>query len=830
MKKFMKRATLATLAGVGMLACVGAGAATLNANAEDTVPVVAVAIEQKAAIRKEGPMGIRFTAKVENAEAINAFYGEGNVVYGMLITPADYLTEDKTLSFDGGLTEWTDGTLDVQNTYKNQVAIPNANGEMYGSFVGIQENNFSRPFAARAYIGVKEEGSETFTYTYSDVCSRAVYTVASYAVMDTAQGFSEEVMTYLNEVVDAVQVTYKDLSVDLGATEFDGTNNVVQPMATVTNGTRTLETGVAIAADNMTAIDLTTYEVDTLGTFTATASVGKLSKILPDLACTTVAASNDDVHVTTANKDATAVLTKVNARGRTNVLQWSTEADSCAGDASMLNFDGPFTKANIEGGNTYLTFDMWTYGNVALQWYGHKTADESSNSTISLYATSDNVKYFNEAGYTIVSSGLWKDSMALDRWITVQAKIPDGTYHANNRYAGLGFVNGFKSTSEVYLDNFRLSTEPFAELGNTTELTILANEADLGNMYAYNPDMVSLTYVEEAVAGRTGTFKWATTSESTFDGNDAALKIAETPAHKAWLKKDSYLSFDYYADVSTAVYWNNASYLLYNSPNTSYPKVRVFDEYGFEITTGTIWTGALLKKWITFEVQLDTDYSFANIALGLWRKDNFNNKANMYIDNVKVSTEAHVEPEIGEGGVILADKNDLRNMYPHNEVTTLTYVDEIIGGKSGVFKWATDSETNVSTPNATLRFAETPFTTAYLKTGKYLRFDIYVTKNVTVGWYGATNINFYGDYEEGFPDSIKLFDANGDEIVKDGTKGFWNGGFNEQWITVEILMTVDSSMFTSGYRGLGIYTGGFNASNPIYLDNVIVSTTSIAAV
>ncbi len=826
MKKMMKKMTVTALAGVGMLTLAGVGLSMQTANADVTTPpTIALSIEDKASIKTSGQMGIAFQANVENAADIVAYYGADNVEFGMLLAPADYLSSSTPLEFDGGLTEWTEGGS-AENTYRKGTVTPDEDGNMICRFVNINTSNYSRPFAARAYVGIKE--GDTVSYTYSSVTERAVYTVASHAVVKG--GYEGDVATYLNGVVSAVQEHYTTLDVSLGATTFDGTNNTITPTATVSNGTKTLETGVALTADNIEKTSAG-YEVTTLGDFSATAAIGGLSKTVEGLSCTMVCADNDDVHITKANASATATLTKVDAKGRTDVMQWATEADSCAANNSMLNFDGPFTKTNIEGGNTYLIFDFWTNAKVQLTWYGHKNADNTSESTVYLYRTAY-AEYLNEEGYTIDSNGLDQDTQALNRWITVQAQIPDGTYHTNNQWAGLGFISLFSSSCEIYVDNFRLATAPTTSLGvEPYSMTILADEADLtaGNMYVYNEEKAALDYDADGIGGRSGVFKWSTSETSALSGTDSTLRITSTPELAATMKKDRYVSLDFYTDTVLSVYWKSSSYLLYNSPNTSYPKVRVFDAEGFEITSGTIWSGALLNQWITFEVQLDTDFAFNGIALGMW-SSGFTSSANVYIDNVKVSSTAMTSPT---SATILADEDDLTagNMYANNtSVTTLAYDSTGIGGRSGVFKWSTDSETAVNQTNAMLRFKKTNAAQNLLVTGNYLSFDFYATAPVTLSWGNETSSTMLYLYNSvATTTDVKFYDADG-ELLTSGS--IWNGNFNGQWITIEIYLSgtrIDEYLFTSAYRGIGVYGNGFTNANPLYIDNVKVSTTSMSA-
>ncbi len=627
MKKFMKKITLAALAGVGMLS-VGFGTVSLQANADNVAPAPVVSIEQKAAIRKEGPMGIRFTANVANVEALEEAYDD--VVYGMLITPADYLTEGKTLFFGGGLTEYTEGGV-ATGTYRNKTAIPDEAGKMYGSFVGINESNYSRPFAARAYVGVKNEGDVDYAYSYSDVCTRAVYTVASYAVMDTAEGYSDEVTTYLNGVVSKVHTAYTTLNVDLGASVFDGTNNTVNLNATVSNGVRTLETGVAIDSDNMTQKDFTTYEVDTLGTFTATASVGNLSLDINDLTCTTIKANNvdEDIYPSTVS---TATATLCDAAGRTNVIKWGGTGSYTT---SALHFADPVGR-NMKAG-TYISFDLWTDKGITPAWDGQGTWQ--------FYGVSNATdrKFFGEDGWQLNTSGFWgNDSTMLNKWITVELQLPANYVgYLGTQWQGLQMLTTAWESANVYLDNFKVST---VGKTNPTEATILASKADLDNGNMYASSKVALSYVSDEIDGKSGVFKWSTTSETdVMDQPGTMLKFKKTTATENLMKNGAWVSFDLYVDATAvpriAVNFGS-DIMLYNT--TSNDNIKLYDENGVQLTK-TMWVlgASAIKQWIHVEVRLTEDFNFDSNYRGLHiyptSPSNFNNTTNIYLANVKVT-------------------------------------------------------------------------------------------------------------------------------------------------------------------------------------------------
>ena len=116
-----------------------------------------------ASVRLSTPTGLRFTA-VLGADYLNSFKGEGKEVsFGILITPKDYV---ETAG------EFTVEALDALGhnvNYKeinadNYVNDPDGDGSYVftGVLASVQEGNYTRAFAARAYIKVVENGVATY--------------------------------------------------------------------------------------------------------------------------------------------------------------------------------------------------------------------------------------------------------------------------------------------------------------------------------------------------------------------------------------------------------------------------------------------------------------------------------------------------------------------------------------------------------------------------------------------------------------------------------------------------------------------------------------------
>jgi hypothetical protein len=104
-----------------------------------------------------GSMGIRFTASV-NAEAVKALKDLGEVTYGMIIAPADYVAAAGGFTHDL-LAKYATGK-DADTIYRDVPAVKSLteNGDGSVSFAvaltNVKEGNEARAFAAIAYAYV----------------------------------------------------------------------------------------------------------------------------------------------------------------------------------------------------------------------------------------------------------------------------------------------------------------------------------------------------------------------------------------------------------------------------------------------------------------------------------------------------------------------------------------------------------------------------------------------------------------------------------------------------------------------------------------------------
>lgn len=239
------------------------------------------AIKEGAAVRITDPYGIRYTATIskDNYDTIASSYA--SVEYGVLICPTDLLA-GKTLDFDtsDGLVPGNAAEGEVEFGFVKAIPVLDETKNVYtlkGSLVGIQEENLSRPFTGKAYIKATDaEGNVSYAYTTDE--SRAIYTVATYAVNDpdeeekakldaVKEGVAQTPRAYLESVINKVQTVYgnPEITVTSSNTEtaeyniLNGGDKITvsgKVSKTVNGVTRTLDACPTITADVSSGITL----------------------------------------------------------------------------------------------------------------------------------------------------------------------------------------------------------------------------------------------------------------------------------------------------------------------------------------------------------------------------------------------------------------------------------------------------------------------------------------------------------------------------------------------------------------------------------------------
>ena len=278
-----------------------------NVTAKADSPIV---LAQSASIRlakEEGEYhGIRFESSVTK----DFFEAEANkgAIYGTLICPADYLGVEGNALFHDNDTTNDNGELyiyDENNPNKTEgnqyamrdlVAKPEYDedtGKYYfkGSITNVNDQNLARPFAARSYVAVPN-GNGGYTYEYSDVYSRAIYSVATHAVADTEEfaTYTTDQQSYLNGLMDKVSEQITAISVSVDKTGAVSTTDEVNVTASVTVDTKHYDGDLDIAPKFTATVDgvasesaikradANVYTLTDLGKYTLTPYVGNAKK------------------------------------------------------------------------------------------------------------------------------------------------------------------------------------------------------------------------------------------------------------------------------------------------------------------------------------------------------------------------------------------------------------------------------------------------------------------------------------------------------------------------------------------------------------------------
>ena len=161
-------------------------------------------IDETAAIRRQDPLGIRFTVNLGTEAQV--VYGDlDNVTCGTLMIPEDMLTGE--LTFD------TDAVLDVPTSiWKEHLAVYQSVLGGYaddnGKILDIPESYYNRPIVARGYIkGEKTVNGNVQTYTYytENTSTRSIGYIAK-----MAQLAGETTTTLLDTIASKATVEFAE--------------------------------------------------------------------------------------------------------------------------------------------------------------------------------------------------------------------------------------------------------------------------------------------------------------------------------------------------------------------------------------------------------------------------------------------------------------------------------------------------------------------------------------------------------------------------------------------------------------------------------------------
>ena len=249
--------------------------------------------------------GIRFESTVTKAY----YEANANAVYGTLICPADYLSETNVLCHDDN----ENGDLYLYDAENDNATTGNKWGvldlralpeyveadELYlfkGSLTNVKDQNLARPIAARSYVGIPD-GNGGYEYTYSDVYSRSIYSVATHAVAYTEvyDAYTPAQQSFLDNLIDKVADSVKDFTVSTDKTGAKiSTEDEVKVTASVTVDTKHYDGELEVAPMFTTTVDgeesktalnrvgANVYTLADLGEYTLTPYLGKTEKWTAD--------------------------------------------------------------------------------------------------------------------------------------------------------------------------------------------------------------------------------------------------------------------------------------------------------------------------------------------------------------------------------------------------------------------------------------------------------------------------------------------------------------------------------------------------------------------
>ncbi len=309
MKQLSKKSAIAVLIMVLMLSfCIAFALTPLSTSKVLASTSSTLQIDKTAGIRiQEEPYGIRFKSTIGSDE-----YGENvGAKYGTLICPADYLevaTNDLVHddALNGALNLYDpDAVYGENETFANYIVDISANPkynekdglyEFYGALVNINEQNIARPFAARSYVAIPN-GNGGYSYSYSEIFTSSIYSVATYSVVDKDffDELEENEQKYLTDMIDSVNGNVDrfnsfDVSIDAEDKTALSVGDIINVTATVKINSSKYSAGyieLAVApsivgvvggVEDETALEYVApnqYKVATYGDFDIKATLGK---------------------------------------------------------------------------------------------------------------------------------------------------------------------------------------------------------------------------------------------------------------------------------------------------------------------------------------------------------------------------------------------------------------------------------------------------------------------------------------------------------------------------------------------------------------------------
>ncbi len=618
--------------------------------------------------------GLRFLATIgkDDYEGLQDSYHA--VKYGFLFAPLDVLNEDKTnlaIGYTGAdaLEEHTDGAVHADdNFFVNKEVTPVLGNygyeneySFFGSIVDIKENNVSRPFSARAYYATQSEEDGEWQYTYSDVTSRAIYTVATYA-LNSGTEYPADAVEYMKDIVERVNAVYTDVSVTVeGGTGENGQfmlgdKLTVKGYVSRTDGeeTKTLEACPAVttaaAASGEGDQDVTTgmlsetdepnvYTIERIGKFSLIADFGNGVTAQTDVnnqtQLTVLGAEGENETIINDSSVAEIVYYGDHAYSyndfydvkNTEVWKYSlVEGAAYEQWHSGFNFSDAVVKhmkaetylymdvllpRTSESDNFYMSYS----GDKGIS-YLYETSSENSGYRQQTAKGNRVARYFD-------SEGVELDTVRRGEWM----RLAFCFRHDMTRIAGdwtfFGVVSGL---SEIYFSNMILSTEPLEDVAAGAKITV-ADDKEIalsGDEFSvWNAQGVSSEFPEfENIHGKAAAYEFSSTATGSGDRVTIFKNAGSAPAplrsgDKLYLRFDMYfetldsaaalpeiaLQITDRADTTSDVFQIIKTGGLGDSISAGIITGRILDETGAEV--GSV----AANQWYTVEIEFSRSFT-----------------------------------------------------------------------------------------------------------------------------------------------------------------------------------------------------------------------------
>jgi len=490
-----------------MVVFCGFNTAKADTAAEVSISEATVNIVKGAEIKTKGNMGIRFTASVsaDHFSGLKAKYGE--VEYGMIIAPTDFIKSEDTFKIGGweyaagdNVTEYVKGQNESGKLYQRAAVNPVLTGGEYvfkGAFVNIATENYDRDFSVRAYVKVNGEDP-----VYSDVATRSVFTVATGALASGALADDADGLTYVKGVTNTVNANYSDYSVSYynataGKEKTDAivVGDSIAFEATLSDG----EEEIMATPEIVTLPSFVTAELDEFGFRTGKYKVTQDCDFGVKTAITG-SQNNKDISCWVDIKNTTSTIENITLEDNASFFSGSgsiakieepiTDDDVSAAALASSTAETVYVTDSPNGANSkiyfggssankltnkYFSFKFYNYGyqNSKYSWTfaGHmmyKGSFERLNA--SDYYGRYVVKVYDQYGNDIGVTGVDEYNKYKDTWCTFEIaciKYPGAWFNIHTDFGGTAGMY-----TKMYLSDFKIANHSLAETYSDLEVRV----------------------------------------------------------------------------------------------------------------------------------------------------------------------------------------------------------------------------------------------------------------------------------------------------------------------------------------------------------------------